>query len=286
MIITHNQEALDEHTAPECLESEPSPPTESTKTLASPSILRIDHQIAAHHPRAGVNPVVDAAGYLFTLISKWTATKDFNQLAKLRKELIQEVNTFEETITLHGYNEEYILVCRYVMCAVIDESIENTNWGGQNQWQPYLLLNAFNQTHHEDNFYIIMERAIKEPAYYIDLMELMYICLSMGYRGHYQGSEQNHTQREQITNLLYKHIRAYRGSFSKSLSPSPIRTPRSTMRNIPHASISVWTIFLLTACIIMILFISLGYLMEMISNEAFNNLTNIQTSVARHNIQQ
>lgn len=255
------------------------------KPIAIAPQLHLHHQIISHHPRAGINPVVDAASRLFTIMGELKATKTLRTLSKLQAELIEEMDTFQENIKAHGYNAEYTLVCRYVLCASIDELILATAWGGQKNWEPFSLLGTYSQdTRHQENFFSILERAIKEPGYYIDLMELMYICLSMGYRGRYRSQDYDPAELEQITNALYKHIRAYRGDFSKTLSPvtQPHKTPAKTLLREPA---SIWTTLLISGCIIMIIFIGLGYLMELISNEAISTISNLQTDSHYHSRQ-
>lgn len=277
MIKTHNQETHSEPIGSYC----------SITTLTIPAQVHLHNQILAHHPRAGLNPIVDAASYLFTVMGQLKASKAHRPLSKLQKELIHEINTFQESIKAHGYNTEYLLVCRYIICATLDDLVDATIWGGHGHWDDYSLLGAFNQDiRHEEKFFSIMERSVKEPDYYIDLMELMYLCLSMGYRGRYRSMEHDPSELEQITNSLYKHISAYRGSFSKTLSPTPVKSPKFAAKNFLRRPESHWTIFLVTACIIMSIFIGLGYLMEMISNEAINKITDIQTSIARNSLQQ
>lgn len=251
------------------------------QNLSSSSQLLLPGRVVSHNPKAGLNPIVDAAGYLFSIIGKLKNIKSYRYLNKLQNELIHEINLFHETVTNHGYSSEYIIVCRYVLCATLDEIICNTSWGGQGQWDSLGLLAAYNQdTQHQDKFFTIMERTVKEPALYIDLMELMYLCLSMGYKGQYRNTEHSQYQLEQITNNLYKHIRAYRGSFSKTLSPTPLKTTRHAAKNLLQRKTSLPLIFIVTACIIMTIFISLGYLMDVISNEAYKNISQLGNSVS------
>lgn len=224
-----------------------------------------------HSANTGLNPLVDAASSLFSIIGKLKHVKSHDQLDKLSQDLADEIISFQELIKNQGCNPEYAIVCRYILCATIDDIISNTTWGGQGLWDEHSLLATFKQDlRHQDKFFTIMERAIKEPALYIDLMELMYLCLSMGYKGRYRATEHSQYQLEQITNNLYKHIRAHRGSFSKTLSPTPLRATgaRAVIRN----KTSLLFIFIVTACIVMAIFIGLGYLMDVISNEAYQNL--------------
>lgn len=249
----------------------------------SQSIL-LPNRIVPHHPKAGLNPLVDAAGYLFSVIGKLKELTAYRQLNKLQNELIQEVNAFQEAVKAHGYNSELLVVCRYVLCATIDDVIYNTNWGGQGQWEPYCLLATFNQdSQQEDKFFTILERAIKEPALYIDLMELMYLCLSMGYKGQYRLTEHSHYQLEQITNNLFKHIRAFRGSFSKTLSPTPLKSHKPSATTRKTRALSIPFVMVVTASIIMTLFVSLGYLMDVISNEAYKNVAQLGNPVSQQN---
>lgn len=106
----------------------------------------------------------------------------------------------------------------------------------------------------------------------------MYLCLSMGYKGQYRSTEHNHYQLEQITNNLYKHIRAHRGSFSKALSPAGMKPLKlKASHKAPRASLLVT--LLMTACIIMVIFVSLGYIMDVIANEAYKTISPMENSL-------
>ncbi len=286
MNATFNQTAKEDHSLSLAVESaqsghENDGSISKVQNLNSNSQFLLPSRNVTHNPKAGLNPIVDAAGYLFSVIGKLKNLKSYRQLNKLQTELVQEINTFQEAVKNHGYSTEYIIVCRYILCATIDEIISNTPWGSQGQWDSHSLLAAFNQdTQHQDKFFTIMERAIKEPALYIDLMELMYFCLSLGYKGQYRTTEHSQYQLEQITNNLYKHIRAYRGNFSKILSPTPLKAVKPSARAASQRKASFSFIFVVTACIIMTIFVSLGYLMDVMSNEAYKNLSQFENPVS------
>lgn len=273
MIATHNQTLSSDDPTLELISDTSTEKDQlpgQIKNLNSSPLLLSSRSIT-HAPKAGLNPLVDAAGYLFSVLGTLKQLKAYRQPSKLQKELIQEITQFQETVKNQGYNAEYIMVCRYLLSATFDDIISNTSWGGQGQWESYSLLSTFNQdTQHQDKFFTILERAIKEPALYIDLMEFIYICLSMGYKGQYRSTEHSQYQLEQITNNLYKHIRAYRGSFSKTLSPSSFKTSKTFKKSAE--STSPLFLFFVTGCIIMSIFVSLAYLMDVISNEAYQHI--------------
>lgn len=283
MIATQNQQTPKEDLTADLMPETPASLAKtaelSTITLNRSPILLSNHH-THHHPKAGINPLADMASYLFSIIGKMKYLKSHPSLSALQKELLQEVNTFQENAKNIGYNTEYIIVCRYVLCATLDDIISGTSWGGQGQWVKFSLLAAYNQdTAHQEKFFTIMERSIKEPSLYIDLMEVMYICLSMGYKGQYRSTEHNQYQLEQITTNLYKHIRAYRGNITKTLSPHLLKSNKSVSGKRTENKFSFLFIFFVTACVVMIIFISLSYLMDVISNEAYKDLFPMESSV-------
>ena len=231
----------------------------------------------AHHPKAGINPLVDSAAYLFSIIGKLKLIKSYRHLNKLHKELVAEVNAFQDAAKSHGYSSEYMLVSRYALCATLDDVITNTPWGAQGQWDNYSLLVAFNQeSAAQERFFIILERLIKDPGLYIDLMEFMYLCLSLGFKGSYRSTEFTSNQLEQISNALYKRIRAHHGDFNKTLSPYQVK-PTAKLPIQKKSSVSF--ALLMTASIILALFIGLGYLLDTISNQAYQELMHIGKSI-------
>lgn len=240
--------------------------------------LLLPIKFVTHHPKAGINPLVDAAAYLFSIIGKLRQIKSYRHLSRLQKELIEEINTFQDAAKTQGYSSEYILVSRYALCVTLDDIILNTPWGGQGQWDTFNLLAVFNQeAFNQERFFVILERIIKDPALYIDIMEFMYICLSLGYKGSYRSSEFSNNQLEQITHLLYKHIRAYKGDFNKTLSPFPIHgaiTPKPQMRHTP-----VLLIVLVTITIVLSLFVGLSYMLDTVSNQTYQELMQIGKSL-------
>lgn len=249
------------------------PPDASQQQLVLPS------KFITHHPKAGLNPLVDAAAYLFSIMGKLKQIKSYRNLSKLQQELIQEIHIFQDAVKAQGYGSEYLLVSRYALCATLDDIIGNSSWGSQGQWDPYSLLSTLNQEPvQQDRFFIILDRISKEPTLYIDVMELMYLCLSFGYKGSYRSTEFSLSQLEQITNALYKRIRAQRGDVSKTLSPFPIKTT-STLYKTPAKKMPLWLIVAATLCVIAVIFIVLGYLLDNLSNQAYRELIEIGKSI-------
>jgi type VI secretion system protein ImpK len=255
----------------------PITPQKSSQQLLPPG------KFISHHPKAGLNPLVDAGAYLFSVIGKLKQLKSYRYVHQLQKELIEEVNQFQETAKTKGYSADFILVSRYALCATFDDIISTTPWGSQGQWESYRLQAVFNNNEvpNHERFFLILERIIKDPSLYIDLMEFMYICLSLGFKGNFRTTEFGNNQLEQAMDSLYKRIRSHHGNFSKALSPFPLR-PVSYQKQTSSRN-SLWGLLGITAGTILAIFIGLGYMLDSISNQAYQELMHIGKSILYEN---
>lgn len=166
----------------------------------------------------GINPLTTAATGLLTLLTN-IKLKPINQDARaLYQDLLHEIKAFESLAQNKHYREETILLARYTLCSALDEAILETSWAEEHQWHKYKLLSTF---HQEDwggeRFFHLLERLSQDPKQHIDLLELMYICLSLGYQGKYKIEPNTQHQLEKVIENLYHCIRWQRGDIKKEL---------------------------------------------------------------------
>jgi type VI secretion system protein ImpK len=245
--------------------------------------LLLSSKLITHTASAGLNPLVDAAAYLFSVMGKLKHIKSYRDFKKLQTELVHEIELFQQNAAVNcshsQYAAEYISVARYAICVTLDDIISDTPWGSQGAWEKYNLLTAFNQAAiSRDSFFIILERLVRDPDIYIEVMEFMYICLSLGFKAHHNRTTFSQEQLEQIINALYKRIRAYRGNFSKILSPYQIK-PRASKNHFATKKIPVWMVVLLSVNFLAALFAGAKYFLDRSSNQVYNNLIQTEKSV-------
>ena len=113
----------------------------------------------------------------------------------LRRHALEEIRRFEEQARAAGVPSEVVLSARYTLCAGLDEAVLSTPWGNQSEWAQHPLLVAL---HREawggEKFFEMLDRISQDPARYIDLMELQYLCLAFGFAGKYQVQERGQEQ--------------------------------------------------------------------------------------------
>ncbi len=242
--------------------------------------LLLSNKVGMHKPEAGLNSLVDAAATVFSTMGRLKHVKSCWNLKELHDELVQEIEQYRETAQTcnqsDDYLAEFIPITCYALCATLDDVIAATSWGGRSKWHDYSLVVAFNQEPlSQKNFFIILERLVRDPAVYIDVMEFMYICLSLGFKCHFNthAAEFNHEQLDQITHSLYKRIRAYRGNVSKVLSPFPVRAASTAPAPRWFQRVPMWAWGLL-ACGMLCIFAGTGsWLLQRTYQQTLQQLT-------------
>ena len=167
----------------------------------------------------GLNPLVQAASPLLLLIGGLRSSTSSTDVSGLRRHALEEIRRFEENAQRAGVRNEIVLAARYALCAGLDESVLSTPWGAQSEWAQHPLLVAL---HREawggEKFFEMLDRISVDPARHIDLMELQYLILALGFTGKYQMLERGHEHLADLQQNLYRKIRAERGHSPADLS--------------------------------------------------------------------
>jgi type VI secretion system protein ImpK len=168
----------------------------------------------------GANPLLQAAVPLLVLAGRLRGQISNADVESLRRQTIQEIRTFEERARRAEVPPEDVLAARYALCTVIDEAVLNTPWGAQSDWSSQSLLVTF---HREaaggEKFFQILERVSGEPQRYLALLELLYVCLALGFEGRYRLDERGPARLAEVRETLYRRIEGLRDSADSDLSP-------------------------------------------------------------------
>ncbi len=224
---------------------------------------------------AGLNPLVDAAATLLALATQLRATVSHPDVPGLRDRLVREVKSFENAARSAGTPAATVLAARYGLCTVLDEFVQSTPWGSGGQWGSQSLLSTFhNETFGGEKFFQILDRMAQEPATNIDLLELYYICLMLGFEGKYRVVERGRSQLEQVQENLYRTIRMQRGDFERALSPrwEGVRDRRNALvRYVP-----LWVVGALAGLLLLALYIGFSFSLNGASDPVFAQVQGLE----------
>ena len=167
----------------------------------------------------GLNPLVRAASPLLLLIGQLRGTMSGTDIGGLRRLALEEFQRFGERALAAGVQPEIMKTARYALCTGLDEAVLSTPWGSQSEWaQQPMLVALHREAWGGEKFFQVLEMIGQDPAKHIDLMELQYLILALGFTGRYQQMERGHEKLAALEQDLYRRIRTQRGQPAQALS--------------------------------------------------------------------
>lgn len=199
----------------------PSPAAPPPVTPApSPAPAAAPETTTAAEALTGLNQLNASAAMLFSLISRIRNRAQHADPDALRRSVVGEIRTFESRALKAGIEDRQVKVARYAICATIDDVVLNTPWGGESVWGQQSMVATFHrETVGGDRFYDLLARLEQDPANNIDLLEFLYMCLSLGFEGRLRVEAGGPEKHLNIRAGLAKLIRAHRGEVEHDLSP-------------------------------------------------------------------
>ena len=124
-----------------------------------------------------------------------------------------DITSIEQQLQIQGYEPGAIVSFRYVLCTFIDETALGLGWDQDNGWvKQSLLVHFHNESWGGEKVFVLIERLLGEPKRYLDLIEFIYLCLCLGYRGRYKVSAGQNDEFNHLLRRLQKQIQQLRGS--------------------------------------------------------------------------
>lgn len=231
----------------------------------------------------GPNALTDAAARLLALIGRLKTTPHHNDVGGLHRQVMQEIQSFDNNARARGCSPESVLAARYALCACIDEAVLNTPWGSSSLWSSQSMLSTFHQeTGGGEKFFQILERIMMEPAKNIALLELYSVCLALGFEGRYRIMEMGRSQLDSLRDELFRTIRTYRGEYERELSPHwrGLSTRMSRLRHFP-----LWVVAALAGAVLLGIYAGFNFILHQSSAPVLDKLNNIAPQ-AQYNIKE
>jgi type VI secretion system protein ImpK len=167
----------------------------------------------------GRNAILLAAAPLIALASRLQSTASQPDVPALRKQAEHEVRAFDERLRASGVIPDDAKIARYLLCTFFDSAVFNTPWGAQSDWAAQPLLVTF---HREviggEKFFQILEQISSQPARYIDLIELQYVCIALGFEGMYRIQDRGQLKLAELQHNTFRIIRETRGLREEELA--------------------------------------------------------------------
>src|SRR5882672_7176207 len=217
-----------------------------------------DPTVAAVLSRSGLNPLVAAAAVLLGLATRVRGTATQKDVEGLRDRVVRELKSFEAAAAATGLSRELVRTAHYALSATIDDLVLSTPWGSQSSWPKRSMVSTFhNEVVGGERFYEILNHLHKNPGNNADVLELMYICLALGFQGRLRITDRGSSEHSRIREGIYRTLRERRGDFERDLAPH-WRGLEAVHRPLT-SYIPAWVIAVVTAAILTLMFMGFTY---------------------------
>lgn len=229
--------------------------------------------------KAADNPLLEAARPLLRALAELPETLDHERVEQLRDLLEQEVRAFQKLCEQTSIRRDHMLGARYCLCTAIDEAAMQTAWGknskvpvqpeqsqrgkdagvaasGMNthdagvEWVTRGMATIFHEDRQGgDKVYLLIGRLMSDPQEHLDLLEVIYRILSLGFEGRYRFEAGGHRKHEAVRQRIYNEIMARRGIVPVALSPhwqSDVKSRRASFYDFP-----VWIMVTLLSIVLL-----------------------------------
>jgi len=186
--------------------------------------------------------------------------------------VLEKIKAYENNARAAGIETDINYTARYVICTFIDEAVLNTIWGSDSPWTRQSLLSTLhNEANGGETFFVIIDRLLQDPNGNIDLLELMFICISLGFKGRYAVMDRGYEKLEELRNVVFNHIRRRRGDFPQALSPhwqsqSDIKKP---LRNY----VPLWVVTAVASALLLVIFLGFTLVLDETMDPVYESLT-------------
>ena len=230
-------------------------------------------------PHASLNPLVQAAAPLLSAAPRLRAMVRHPNPAALRASLVESIQRFETTARSLGLPNEQVVAARYVLCTLLDESASSTPWGGSGAWSSQSLLVQFhNEAWGGEKVFQLLQRLAENPAQHRNLLELVYVALSLGFEGRYRVLDNGRAQLDSIRERLALKLRELSGPADRALSlqwqgiaAAPVRL---------RDGIPLWVMAAGLAVLLLALFLVLRLTLNAQTDATFSALQSIDVPAA------
>lgn len=223
----------------------------------------------------GLNPLVAAAGAILGLVRRLRTSVTQRNVDALRERVIAEIRAFEKRLQAANVPAETARAAHYAVCATLDDVVQNTPWGSHSVWTRSGMVSTFHlDVSGGERFFDLLTHLHRDPATNRDVLELMYLCLSLGFEGRLRiAMNGGAAELSRIRDGLYRTLRQQRGDFERELSVH-WRGVQAAHRPL-RSYVELWTIGAVSAIIITLMIVGFSFALNDSSDGTLQTLATL-----------
>jgi type VI secretion system protein ImpK len=244
----------------------------ASRQAAAPSPGNDADRVIRPVPKTGTNALVAAASPVLAAAVRITSDRGrAPDVDNLRRAMVSAMRRFETEALGTGMDTRSLRAARYALCATVDDLVLSTPWGASSSWAQQSMTSVFhNEVTGGERFFQILYQMQQDLGHHEPVVELMYLCLSLGFSGQYRVLPRGVAAVAELRDGVYRTIRQRRGEFERELSPhwrGIASGARPLSRRVP-----LWALGLGTTAIAAAMFIAFTFLLADVSDVAYAEL--------------
>jgi type VI secretion system protein ImpK len=167
------------------------------------------------------NPLLLAGSSLIAALSQLRRIQNLGDVNVLRQNLINELVEFEAKSKILKISPEVMHNARYILCSCLDELVltkaqNRAETLSTSKWDTQSLLSLFyKDTWGGEKLFLMLDDFKQNPAVNIDLLELIDLCLGLGFEGRYSVMENGRERLAELKLQLLEMVRQQRGTLTQ-----------------------------------------------------------------------
>jgi type VI secretion system protein ImpK len=198
----------------------PSEPPSSQTVASRPAAAPVVAAEGTEDMAVGNDVLAAAAAPLLQLMARLRNTANPPDSGDLYQRTVRQIRVFEQEARDKGVPLEQLRPAHYALCASLDDIVLNTPWGSSGTWSQRSLVSTFHQeVRSGERFFDVLKQMCANPGRFLPVIELMYICMSLGFIGQYRLSRRGVGEINRIREETYAVIVRQKKPAEPALAP-------------------------------------------------------------------
>lgn len=213
----------------------------------------------------------------FTLILQLRASREFGDAEVLRRRIKDLFDRAEAEGLRHGVASQDLREAKFALVAFIDETILSSDWSQKDRWvtRP-LQLEFYDRYDAGEEFFVRLEGLLAQPARQADVLEVFYLCMTLGFKGRYELYEQ-----ERLRILIEEAFAAVSRTPGKGVEVlSPHGKPRGQIATEVRSKLPVWVIAVFAVGLALLIYIGMSLYMNSAAGSAVRAIDGVPRTAA------
>ncbi|BCR03014.1 hypothetical protein DESUT3_00830 [Desulfuromonas versatilis] len=222
-----------------------------------------------------INPLLECSETIFSLIAVFKrGDRGAGLDADYREKVLSGFDIMERMAFERQIGMVVLKDAKYALAACIDEAVLSSSWPGRLQWMSRpLQMELFGDHLAGEGFFERLTNLRQGGEANLELLELFYACLQLGFEGIYKLRGLEQLMALQVD--LRAQIEGYRGVVNPTLSPAGV--PLVPLMTRVRREVPYWVVTVVTVAVVFFTF--LGYSVT-VNKLAERSVVSIQTDQA------